>query len=235
VEFPFHIPAIALLFAGIAAITYITLYYHFQDDPHGSWPTLHFPISCRKMAIGAILGLMGVQVAIGVQDCYSWLAETAAPLEINSTRVASRLEVEDFRRALCLTPMNSKYYLGLAEALEKSGTGDHLLAEAEKSLETAIFYSPANWGYRLKLAEFSLRHYQMGPNRYIPLSLRELAAAAILFPQSPLLNFRTASALGWADKYYPAMVPGELRGRQTYYMGQAVSLEPSLAKYFNPM
>jgi O-antigen ligase len=233
VEFPFHIPAIGLLFAGIAAITYITLYYHFQDDPHGSWPTLHFSISCRKMAIGAILGLIGVQVAIGVQDCYSWLAETVAPMERNSTRVASSLGIEDFRRALALNPINSKYYMGLAEALEKGGISDHPLAEAEKSLEAAIFSAPANWGYRLKLADFSLRHYRKNPNRYIPIALRELAAAVTLFPQSPLLNFRMASALRWADKYYPATVPGELRDRQAYYMGQAVNLEPSLAKYFN--
>lgn len=233
VDFPFHIPAIALLFAGIAAITYLTVYGHFQDGASGSLPTVHFPVNYRKAAMGAIIGLIGVQLAIGVQIYYSWLAENAAPMEINSTRAAPKLEVEDFRRALALNFRNSKYYLGLAEALETSGTGGQALAEAEQSLQAAILYAPANWGYHVKLANFSLRYYQKAPNLRLPIALRELAAAVALFPQSAVLHFRIASALGWAEKYYPGTVPQELRGRRAYYMGQALNLEPSLAQSLN--
>jgi O-antigen ligase len=233
VDFPFHIPAIALLFAGIAAITYLTVYYPFQEIASCSLPTVHFPVNYRKAAMGAILGLIGVQLAIGGQICYSWLAENAAPMEINSTRAAPKLAVEDFRRALALNFRNSKYYVGLAEALEKRGAGDQTLAEREKSLQTAILLAPANWGYHVKLADFYLRYYQKAPNHHLPIALRELAAAVALFPQSAVLHFRIASALGWAEKYYPGTVPEELRGRRAYYMGQALNLEPSLAQDLN--
>jgi putative inorganic carbon (HCO3(-)) transporter len=231
VEFPFHIPAIALLFAGIAAITYLTVYYRFQAVESSSLPGVGFPLNYRKAAIGVILGLIGVQLALGVQICYSWLAETAAPLEINSTRAAPRLEIEDFRRALAFNPKNSKYYLGLAEALEKTGRGNQTPAAVEKSLQAAIWHSPANWGYHLKLADYYLRHYEQAPNRHIPMALRELAAAVTLFPQSAVLHFRIASALEWAEKYYPGTIPGELRGCRAYYLGQAVNLEPNLAPH----
>ena len=233
VDFPFHNPAIALLFAGIAAITYLTLYYCFPEAAYCSLPIVHIPINYRKAVIVVTLGLIGVQLSIGVQICYNWLAENAAPSEINSTRTAPRLEVEDFRRGLAFNFKNSKYYLGLAEALEKRGVGDQTLAETEKSLQAAILHSPANWGYHVKLADFYLRHFQKAPNHHIPIALRELAAAVALFPQSAVLHFRMASALGWAEKYYPGTVPGELRGRRAYFMGQAVDLEPSLAQHLN--
>ena len=199
VDFPFHIPAITLVFAAIAAITYLTIFYHFPEGACRSLPTVHIPLRYRKTAIGAILGLILIQLAIGVQICYCWIAENAAPMELNSTRAVPRLEVENFRRALALNPINSKYYFGLAEDLEWRRTSDHPLAEAEKSLKAAIFYAPANWVYRLKLADFSLRHCQKDPNRYVRIALQELAAAVTLFPAIAALNFRMASVLEWAD------------------------------------
>jgi hypothetical protein len=231
-DFPWHIPAITLIFSGIAAITYITLRYRFSGNEAGFSAPLSISSYFRKTVILVILGLMVVQIAIGVQICYSWLADSAAPMEIDSTRVAPRLGVEDFHRALTFNTKNSKYYLGLAEALEKSGAGGQALAEAEQSLRAAIFYAPANWRYHLKLADFYLRHYQEAPTYRIPVALRELVAAVTLFPQSALLYFRIASALEWAEKYYPGVVPRELRGRQSSYRKQALFLDPSLEKYF---
>ena len=232
VDFPLHIPAITLVFAGIAAITYLILFYRFSEETSGSLPIVSLSVKYRKTTILAILGLIVIQLAIGVQVCYSWLAESTAPVEINSTRVTPRLGEEDFRRALTFNSSNSKYYLGLAEALEKSGTGKQTLAQAEQSLQAAIFYAPANWEYRLKLADFLLRHYQEAPNQRIPAALRELAAAVNLFPHSAILYMRIASTSEWAEKYYPGIVPRELRGRQDYYRSQAVKLDPGLAKYF---
>jgi O-antigen ligase len=233
VDFPFHIPAIGLLFAGIAAITYLTVYCRFPEIPFCSLPTINIPISYRKTAIGVIIALIGIQLAIEIQVCYNWLAETAAPMEINSTRQAPRLEVEDFRRALAFNPRNSKYYLGLAEALERRGGGDKALLEAEQYFREAILQSPANWGYHLKLADFYLRHYQEAPDRRIPRALQELTTAVTLFPQSALLNFRIASTVGWAEKYFPGLVPQELRDRCVCYSEQAINLEPNLAKFLN--
>jgi len=178
----------------------------------------------------ALLGLLGVQLAIGLQVYYLWSAEHIAPSEINSTRTPPKLEVKDFQRALAFNPFNSKYFLGLAETLEKQRGGREIQDEVEKCLKSAVFQSPANWGYRLQLAEFYLRHYQKSPEQ-IPLALGELAAAVNLFPESALLNFRFASILGWAENYYPDLLPAGLRGRRADHLKKAVRLKPGLSKY----
>lgn len=232
VDFPFHIPAIAFLYAGIAAITYLTLFYRIPEGVSCLLANVHIPVDHRKMTIAVISGLIVViQLAVGVQVCYAWLAERAAPMEINSTRAAPRLTVEDFRRALAFEPMNSKYYFGLAEVLKRRGADDRTLGEVEKSFQAAICYAPANWGYHYKLADFYLGHWWKAPNRYLWIALKEFAAAIILFPHSGPLHFQIASTLAWAEQYYPASIPTELRGRQSYYLDQALKLDPGLAQY----
>jgi O-antigen ligase len=232
VDFPLHIPALALVFAGIAAITYLILFHRFSEDAAGSLPTVSVSSKYRKMAILAILGLIAFQLTMGAEVCYCWLAESAAPMEINSTRLTPRLGVEDFRRALTFNSRNSKYYLGLAEALDKSGTGERTLAQAQQSFQAAILYAPANWENHLKLAEFLLRHYEEAPSHRIPIALRELTAALTLCPYSAPLYARIASTLEWAEKYHPGAIPRELRGRQAYYRSRAIALDPSLATSF---
>jgi len=231
VEFPFHIPACGLLFTGIAAITYLAVSSHRQGVEYFSYRIIKTSSNHRKVACLAMLGLIAVQLAIGLRVCYNLLAEAAAPTEINSTRTPPKLEVKDFQRALAFNPNNSKYYWGLAEALEKQKAGEKIREDkVEKCLKSAVFLSPAHWGYRLKLAEFYLRHYKGTPS-HIPLALQELAAAVKFFPESALLNFRFASVLGWADIFYPELVPPNLRGCRANYLKKAVRLEPKLSKY----
>jgi hypothetical protein len=103
----------------------------------------------------------------------------------------------------------------------------------ENDLKSAIFYAPANWGYRLKMAEFFLRHYREAPERHIPAALKELGAAVVLFPESGLLHFRLASVLAWAEKFYPGSIPAALRDSQSEHFSEAMRLEPGLKKYLN--
>jgi hypothetical protein len=231
-EFPFHIPGMILIFASIAAITYLTLHHHHQGGlAYFSYPTLKFS-GQRRLATGLVLGLMGLQLAFVYQVWHYWGAERAAPTETNSTRPTPKLELEDFRQALVLNPRNSRYYLGLAETLERRAGGEEeALREVEKSLQAAIFSSPADWNYHLKLGEFYLRRQKSAPPLYIPPALQELDAVVKLFPESGALHLRLASVLSWAEKNYPFLVPEGLRGRADFHFQQAVKLEPRLQKY----
>jgi O-antigen ligase len=229
-DFPFHIPAISLTFTSIAAITYSAAHYHRQGREFYSYRTLKLSGNNRTTVALLVLAVVGLQLVFGVRVCYNWLAEHAAPTEVNSTRIAAKLAGEDFRRALAYNPTNSKYYLGLAETLEDSAIGGGVPSGAEKSLKAAIFYAPANWGYRLKLGEFYLKHYREAPDRYIPSALHELAAAVKLFPESGMLHFRLAAILAWTKQYYPGLIPGVLEDSQSFHFAEAVRLEPRLEK-----
>ncbi len=210
-EFPFHTSAISLTYAAIAALTYLCLHHHQVPGPgYFSYPTLKPLASRRRIAALFLAGLLGVQLAWLGLALRFWGAEVAAPTEIDSTRPAPTPTAADYRRALALNPLNSKYYLGLAETLEKEEAPGAARAEAEASLKAAVFYAPAHWGYRYKLGEFFLRHCRSAPARYLPQGLRELAAATRLFPESSSLHFYLAEYLVWAKKTYPALVPREL-------------------------
>jgi tetratricopeptide (TPR) repeat protein len=226
-EFPFHIPAISLLYAAIAAITYLTLYSHRRENlEYFTYPISAAPRRRRSWAV-ALLCLIPLQLVFLIQFSYHWLAEEIAPMEINSTRLPLPRPVENFRKALGFMPENSKYYQGLAEALEKKG--DQVsLTEIEPALKSAIFYAPANWGYHLKLGGFCARYYQTAPDRYIPLALKELDAAVKLFPESPRLNLYLASLLAWAEKYYQGQVPLELQGQSGRLFDKAIKLDPTV-------
>ncbi|MBU4355163.1 MAG: hypothetical protein KJ822_07415, partial [Proteobacteria bacterium] len=230
-EFPFHIPAISLGFAGIAALTYSAAHYHHQGMEFFSYRTLKLSGNHRAPAALLVLAMMGLQLAFGVRVCYNWIAEQSAPTEINSTRIPPKLAAEDFRQALRYNPINSKYYLGLAETSAGGASAGGVASGAENYLKSAIFYAPANWGYRLKMAEFYLGRYQDAPERYIPSALKELAAAVYLFPESGLLHFRLASVLAWTEKYYQGLIPAALRDGQSIHFTEAIRLEPRLKKY----
>jgi len=232
-EFPFHIPAISLGFAGIAALTYSAAHYHHQGMEFFSYRTLKLSGNHRASATLLVLAMMGLQLAFGVRVGYNWMAEQSAPTEINSTRTPLKLAAEDFRQALRYNPINSKYYLGLAETLAGTASAGGAASSPEIYLKSAIFYAPANWGYRLRMAEFYLGRYQDAPERYIPSALKELAAAVDLFPASGLLHFRLASVLAWTEKYYPGLIPAALRDAQSSHFSEAVRLEPGLKKYLN--
>jgi len=232
-EFPFHIPALGFEFAGIAALTYSAAYYHNQGMEFFSYRTLKLPGNHRATAVVLVLALIGVQLAFGVRVYYYWLAEYVAPTAINSTRTPPKLAAEDFRRALTYNFTNSKYYLGLAETLAGGAIGGEDASEAGKSLQAAIFYAPANWGYRLRLAESYLKRYREGPDRYLPAALKELTAAVPLFPESGLLHFRLATILAWTGKYYPGLIPADLRNDQDFHFSEALRLEPRLKKFLD--
>ena len=108
--------------------------------------------------------------------------------------------------------MNSKYYFGLAWNLRKYEEEDEVaLSEVEQSLRAAIFKSPSHWVYRLNLAEFYLRQQKRSSaTYYIPMALREFAAAVRLFPESLPLQNRLGSILMWAGNYHPELIPLEL-------------------------
>src|SRR5208283_5067936 len=150
----------------------------------------------------------------------------AAPTEFDSTRAPQQLTGKDFQKALAYNPRNSWYYLGLAESLEQEK--EPLDGMSLSSLQTAIFYAPANWGYHLQMAEFCLRQYQKDPARYLPMALKEFGAAVKLFPESPLLQYRLGSVLIWVASYYPGLVPPELKGQGKLYLARAIELDPRL-------
>jgi len=234
-EFPFHIPAFTLTYAAIAALTYLSLYHHGHEGKfeHFSYATMKFP-GKRRLAWCICLGLLGLQLAYLVEVWYYWQAEKAALTEIDSTRAFPHLVAEDFRRALSYNPRNSRYYLGLAEALETRDPQEpQILPEVERLLRQGVFRAPAHWGYRLKLADFYLKHHREAPERYLPQALRELAAAVQLFPESGGLHYRLGTILAWTEEHYYGLVPRELRHRAGYHLEEAFRLEPKLKNLLN--
>jgi O-antigen ligase len=231
-EFPFHIPALFLAFACLAAITYLTGYSRLQRDwHHFSYPTLKFP-GHRYASTLILLGLMGVQVVFLGQIWHQFRAEGAAPTAPNSTCLPPKLKVKDFQRALSFNPRNSQYFLGLTEALEKDPKENGgPLPEEENYLKSAIMQAPSYWGYRLKLAEFYLKRQEHDPARYIPAGLMEMLAAVKLFPESGALHFSLASALAWAERYYSGLIPLELRDRCNYHFVEAIKMDPRLRQF----
>jgi hypothetical protein len=231
-EFPFHVPALSLLFAAIAAITYLTLHWQPQGEEYFSYPTLKFP-GHRQMAMAVLLGLLGVQLAFGLQVGRFWLAELAAPTEADSTRPAVTLGATEFRQALALNPGNSKYYAGLAEALQKDGGLEaRTLGEVEAALTKAIFLAPGYWDSHFKLAEFYLGQQARAPSTYVPQALEEFQAAVALFPEGAVLHFRLAVVLNWAESRDSALVPGGLREAGALHLQEALRLDPLLKKFW---
>jgi hypothetical protein len=230
-DFPFHIPALSLVFASIAALTYLSVHHHRQPVSRFSYPLIKVHPGNRRAVLLVLAGLMAIQLALLGLSVRFWLAERAAPTEIDSTRPPRTLKIEDFRRALAYNSSNSRYHLGLAEALEKSGAREaEILEEVESSLKSAVYYSPGHWGYRLRLGEFYLRRCSQAPERYVNQALREFAAAVSLFPESGRLHWQLATCLAWAQDRYPMLVPPSLRGSQDWHFEQAVRLDPSLKK-----
>lgn len=231
-EFPFHIPAFTLTYSAIAALTYLALYYHGHGGQfeHFSYATMKFPGNRRRAGL-ICLGLLGLQFAYLGQVWYNWQAERVAPTEIDSTRAVPPITAENFRRALAYNPQNSRYYSGLAEALAGiTAREPQNPMEIEGLLRQGVFRAPAHWGYRLKLADFYLRHHREAPDRYLPQALRELAAAVRLFPGSGRLHYRLGTVLAWCEEHYYGLVPLELRHRADYHLEQALKLEPQLKK-----
>jgi O-antigen ligase len=226
-EFPFHIPAISLTFAAIAAITYVALHSRQQGREHFSYPFIKLS-GRRRIVPGVLAGLIVLQLFIIIMVGRVWLAERAAPTEFDSTRPPQQLTGKDFQKALAYNPQNSRYYLGLAESSEQEKEPSD--GKSLSSLQTAIFYDPANWGYRLQMAESCLRQCQKAPARYLPMALKEFEAAVKLFPDSPLLQYRLGSVLIWAESYYPGLIPPELQGQGKLHLAMAISLDPRLKK-----
>lgn len=242
VEFSFHIPAVALLFSSIAAVTYLALHSHKRMWESFSYRTIN--LSQKRLgATGIIICLILVQLFFVWQVGVHWLAELTAPSEPNATTAAPQLKLKDYQEALAYNQRNSRYYSGLAEALAaedaaidlaESKTNESLSSEVDKSLQTAIFYNPGNWAYRLKLAEFYLKHYNDNPSRYLPQALEEFSAAVKLFPSSGYLHLRLGTTLSWAESHCLALVPLKLRGRSAAYLNRALELDNNLQKMALP-
>jgi O-antigen ligase len=226
-EFPFHIPAISLTFAAIAAITYVAL--HSRQPGRGRFSYPFIKLSGRRRIVpGVLAGLIILQLFIIIMLGRVWLAERAAPTEFDSTRPPQQLTGKDFQKALAYNPRNSLYYLGLAKSSEQEkGLLD---GKSLSLLQTAIFYDPANWGYRLQMAESCLRQCQKAPARYLPMALKEFEAAVKLFPDSALLQYRLGSVLIWAESYYSGLIPPELQGQGKLHLARAIELDPRLKK-----
>ncbi len=235
-EFPFRTPAFTLAYAAIAAIAYLILHHHqnHPDFEHFSYPALKFP-GTPGMALAALLGLAALQAGLMVKAWHFWQAERAAPTEIDSTRAASPLEAKDFSRALALNPRNSQYHVGLAQVREKNWVLDpEALGRAEELYRQAISHSPADWTYRLKLAEFYVRYHRVNPDQNLSRALQELAAAVTLFPESGILHWRLGTFLAWLERYQLGLVPPKFISLWVVHLERAVKLDPTLRSYLKP-
>jgi hypothetical protein len=227
-EFPFHIPAYSLTYGAIAALTFLTLHRHEAGEyfDYPSWrPT------GNRLAPWLCGALILVQLLYMGQAWHFWQADRAASLEIDSTRIPRMPATSDYTQALALNPRNAGYFAGLAGTLEAEATPDLKKAEKVKDLlRQAIFLAPACWRYHYQLGDFLLRNYQLAPGRHVLLGLRELAASVALFPEKPELHLRLGLVLNWADLYYPAYVPSDLRNRAQGHLDRALALEPTFKK-----
>jgi hypothetical protein len=231
-EFPFRIPAFTLAYATVAAIGYLAIFHHGNQREYFSYPMMKFPAHPVLM-VGVILGLMALQVSFLMHSWHFWQAERAAPTEIDSTRTNSPPSGgEDFQRALSFNPSNSQYYVGLAQAREKNWVLDpDALGEAERFYQQAVHRSPADWVYRVKLAEYYLRYYRVNLDQNLPQALKESAAAVRLFPESGMLHLQLGTLLGWMERHHYRLVPPEFRGLWVLHLEQALKLDPNLKKY----
>lgn len=242
VDFSFHIPAVTLLFSSIAAVTYLSLYSHKRMWESFSYRTIN--LSHKRLgATGIIISLIMIQLFFLWQVGGHWLAELTAPTEQNSTTAAPQLKLKDYQDALVYNQRNSRYYLGLAEALASEDAAvnraerkkDELTTNAvDKLLQTAIFSNPGHWAYRLKLAEFYLKHYNDNPFRYLPQALEEFNAAVKLFPSSGYLHLRLGTTLWWAENHCLGLVPLKFRGQSAEYLKRAIELDGNLRKIALP-
>ena len=231
-EFPFHIPAYSLTYGAIAALTFLTL--HWRQARKGfdypAWP----PAGSRRVPWLCVI-LVLVQAAYMVQAWNVWQAERAAPLGINSIRIPRTLKTADYIRALGFNPLNAEYFAGLAETLAAEGIPDLEQArKIEALLKQAIFLAPARWRSHYQLGNFLLEHYRLDPRRQLPRGLKELAAAAALFPEKAETQLRLGLALTWTELFYPAYVPPDLAKRGQEYLDRAGALEPAFKKFISP-
>jgi O-antigen ligase len=229
-DFPFHIPALLYTYAGIAALTYLILSGPAPVDGEGR-PARNFPFR-RLLPAALSAGLIAVQVVYMHTVWNFWRAEGFAPTEMDSTRLPRRVESDDFRRAISLNSRNSRYYLGLAQALTTRGqSGGKADPEAEGLWAAAVYQAPASWYYRYKLAEFYLEHYRLDSKGYLSKALKELTAAIELYPQSGFLNLRLGTTLDWMEKNFSEPIPREFQGQSNHYFEKALQLDPKLKKH----
>jgi hypothetical protein len=227
-EFPFHIPAYSLTYAAIGALTFLTLHRHETGE---CFDYLSWRPAGNRLAPWLCGALILVQVAFMGQAWYFWQADRAAPLEIDSTRIPRILETADYARALALNPRNAGYFAGLARTLEAVVAQDLKKAKEVKDLlQQALFLAPACWRYHHQLGDFLLTNYRLAPGSHVLLGLRELAASVALFPEKAELQLRLGLVLTWADKFYPAYVPSDLKNRTQEYLDRALALEPTFKK-----
>ncbi|MEJ2070050.1 MAG: O-antigen ligase family protein [Syntrophobacterales bacterium] len=232
-EFLFHIPAYSLLFAALAAITYLAVHFQPQGSAGFSYPKL----SNRRGGLlwGLLPALIIIQLVFVFQVSQYWRAEAAAPTEINSMRLPPLISLKDYRRALKFNPWNSRYYEGLAESLMKKGlVTEEGFAEVEDAWRLAVRWAPAHWRFHYRLAEFYLDDFPKAPYYYIPLAFSELSASLALFPNSALLHLRMAQVLAWSEKYFPELIPENLRHSREFHAQRAVALKPQFKKYLKP-
>lgn len=242
VDFSFHIPAVTLLYSSIAAITYLSIYRHRRMWESFSYRTIN--LSHKRLgATGIILCLIVVQLFFVWEVGVHWLAELTAPTEFNSTTAPPQLRPEDYQAALRYNQRNSRYYLGLAEAvgsenvalgLPEIKTEGFPAQDVDELLNRAIFYAPGYWAYHLKLAEFYLRQYPDNPSHYLPQALEELDAAIKLFPSSGYLHLRLGTILWWAENHCLVLVPLKFRWQYTEYFRRAIELDGNLKKIAFP-
>ena len=233
-EFLFHIPAYSLLFAALAAITYLAVHFQPQGSAGFSYPKL----SDRRGRLlwGLLPALIIIQLAFVFQVSQYWRAEAAAPTAINTMRLPPLISLKDYRRALQFNPWNSRYYEGLAESLARKGlVMEEGFTEVEDAWRQAVRWSPAYWRFRYRLAEFFLADFPKAPYYYIPRAFSELSASLTLFPNSALLHLRMAQVLAWSEKFFPELIPKNLRNSREYYAQRAVALKPRLKKYLKMM
>jgi len=228
-EFPFHIPAFSLTYAAIAALTFLILHYHPAGEhfSYAAWRP-----SGKRLTPWVCLFLALLQLAYVGQAWFSWQAERAAPLEIDSTRIPRVLGAADYSRAIALNPRNAGYYAGLAQTLGQNQSPDlNRAQEIDKLRRQAIFRAPARWLYHFQLGAFLCRYYRLAPGRYLPQGLRELAAAVTLFPEKAELHLNLGRALAWTEHHYFGYVPEHLIGRAQTHLQKAAALEPTLHKF----
>ncbi len=231
-EFPLRVPGFSLTYAAVAALTFLILHHHQDKDAfdYAAWRP-----AGNRLAPWVCGALILLQVVYLGQAWYFWQAERAAPLVIDSTRLPRTLAAADYTRALALNPRNAGLYAGLAGVLASEEIANREQAQKiEDLLHQAIFWAPARWGYHYQLGSFLLEHYALDPRHHLPRGLRELAAAAALFPEKAEVHLRLGLALGWTELLYPAYLPAELQKRAQAHLDKAAALEPSFKKFFHP-
>ncbi len=239
-DFPFHVPANAVLLAVVVGLSFVTVHLHRHPWPHFRYATRLIRWPGRSSALVSLTLMAALLVYLALPVWNHWAAERLAPSERNSTRKKVEYTIENLRAAMAKSPGNSSYAVILADEFEEEiqevqeeGADESMLRNLESEIlslyEKAVRQNPANWRHREAFGSFLVGYEGPEPREQVLRGLKELDAAVRLFPQSGYLQMVYGETLLDIEENFPDLMPDELKGTGSCELHRALEKDPDLA------